>query len=213
MGICVEVLIVDWDHLMSVPEDQHYAGLYEAADSVDEEWWGAGPDQPSPAGPQWFWPTPPAVGWFGKFDFGDVGSSYKDHFWAGERWEKIRSFVEPGLRSAVDRFIDPLFWGGLEYMPDREDTQDASALVSVDESPTPSGPLLWCRPAAVSSLKLLWDSVGPELGLLRSPFEQHSRADFGRINDFDAFAGLLRGWGDVTGQAELRGWGVVGLRC
>ncbi|WP_405186691.1 hypothetical protein OG582_25350 [Streptomyces anulatus] len=140
----------------------------------------------------------------------NVGYSYKDHFWAGERWEEIRSFVEPGLRSAVDRFIDPLFWGGLEYMSDRG--ADAPSIVSVDESSAPSDHLLWCRPAAVSSLKRLWDSVDPELSVLRSPFDQHSRADFGRINGFDAFAGLLRGLGDAIGQAELRGWGGVGLR-
>ncbi|MDX5523378.1 hypothetical protein [Streptomyces sp. DE06-01C] len=213
MGICMDVLIVDWDHLMSVPEDRHSAVLYEAADSVDEEWWADGPDQPPPVEPQWFWPAPPAPGWFGKFDFGVVGSSYKDHFWAGERWEEIRAFVEPGLRSGVDRFIDPLFWGGLEYMPDREDVREAPALVMTDEAPAHSGHLLWRRPSAVSSLKVLWNSAGPELGLLRGPFDQHSRADFGRINDFDAFAGLLRGWGDVISQAELRGWGVVGLRC
>ncbi|MDX3488531.1 hypothetical protein [Streptomyces sp. ID05-18] len=211
MGMCIDVLIVDWDHLMSVPEDQHYAVLYEAADSVDEEWWDAGLDQPPSTGPQWFWPAPPAVSWFGKFDFGDVGYSYKDHFWAGERWEETRSFVEPGLRSAVDRFIDPLFWGGLEYMSDRN--ADDPLLMSGDESSAPSDHLLWCRPDAVSSLKRLWDSVGPELSLLRDPFGRHSRADFGRINDFDTFVGLLRGWGDVIDQAELRGWGVVGLRC
>ncbi|MFG3406733.1 hypothetical protein [Streptomyces sp. NPDC048142] len=213
MGICIDVLIVDWDHLMAVPEDQHYAMLHEAGTSVDEEEWDAGPDRPLSAGPQWFWPSPPALGWFGKFDFGDVGCSYKDHFWAGERWEEIRSFAEPGLRSAVDRFADPLFWGGLEYMPDREDAQEASALMSVDEPSAPSDHLLWCRPAAVSSLKRLWDAIGPELGLLRGPFDQHARTDFGRINDFDTFVGLLQGWGDVIGQAELRGWGVVGLRC
>lgn len=213
MGICIDVLIVDWDHLMSVPEDQHHAVLYEASDSVDEEWWDAGPDQPPSVEPQWLWPAPPAIGWFGKFDFGAVGSSYKDHFWAGERWEEIRAFVEPGLRSGVDRFIDPLFWGGLAYMPDQQGIREASALVAMDEVPAYADHLLWCRPSAVSSLKVLRDSVGPELGLLRGPFEQHSRADFGRINDFDAFVGLIRGWGDVIGQAELRGWGVVGLRC
>ncbi|MEV6438283.1 hypothetical protein [Streptomyces anulatus] len=111
----------------------------------------------------------------------------------------------------MDRFIDPLFWGGLEYMPDRD--ADAPSTVSVDESSAPSDHLLWCRPAAVSSLKRLWEFVGPELSLLRGPFDQHSRADFGRINDFDTFVGLLRGWGDVIDRAELRGWGVVGLRC
>lgn len=211
MGMCIDVLIVDWDHLMSVPEDQHYAVLHEAGTSVDEDWWDAGPKHPSSVGPQWFWPSPPAVDWFGKFDFGDVGYSYKDHFWAGERWEEIRSFVEPGLRSAVDRFIDPLFWGGLEYMPDQD--AGAPSIVSVDESSPPSDHLLWCRPAAVSSLKRLWEFASPELSLLRSPFDQHSRADFGRINDFDTFVGLLRGWGDVIDRAGLRGWGVVGLRC
>ncbi|MDF9803909.1 hypothetical protein M2436_002456 [Streptomyces sp. HB372] len=111
----------------------------------------------------------------------------------------------------MDRFIDPLFWGGLEYMSDRD--ADTPPIVPVDESSAPSDHLLWCRPAAVSSLKRLWDSVDPELGSLRGPFGQYARADFGSLNDFDAFAGLLRGWGDVIGQAELRGWGVVGLRC
>ncbi len=110
MGTCIDVLIVDWDHLMSVPgDDQRYGMLHDAAISVDDE--GAWPDRSPAVGHQWFWPSPPAVGWFGKFDFGDVGFSYKDHFVASEQWEEFRTFVAPAVRSGVDRFIDPLFWG------------------------------------------------------------------------------------------------------
>ncbi|MFE7138564.1 hypothetical protein ACFVAG_12530 [Streptomyces sp. NPDC057644] len=213
MGICMDVLIVDWDHLMSEPSDQHYGMLHDAGFSVDEEWWADDPGHPSPVGPQWFWPSPPAVGWFGKFDFGHVGFSYKDHFVASEQWEEIRAFVSPEVRSAVDRFIDPLFWGGLEYMADREDAEGAAAHMSVVLPDAPSDHLLWCPPAAVSPLKLLWELVGPELEALREPFERYVGFGFGRVKDFDAFAGLLRGWGDVIGQAQQRGWGVVGLRC
>ncbi|MFE2977610.1 hypothetical protein [Streptomyces sp. NPDC059258] len=209
----MDVLIVDWDHLMSEPGDQHYGMLHDAGFSVDEEWWADGPGHPSPVGPQWFWPSPPTVGWFGKFDFGDVGFSYKDHFVASEQWEEIRAFVAPAARSAVDRFIDPLFWGGLEYMADREDAEGAAAHVSVVLPDAPPDHLLWCPPAAVSALKLLWELVGAELEALREPFERYAGFGLGRVKDFDAFAGLLRGWGDVIGQAQQRGWGVVGLRC
>ncbi|MEU0620094.1 hypothetical protein ABZ329_04400 [Streptomyces rubiginosohelvolus] len=212
MGICIDVLIVDWDHLMSAPgDDQRYAMLHDAGLSVDDDE-DAWPDRSASVGPQWFWPSPPAVGWFGKFDFGNVGFSYKDHFWAGERWEEIRAFVAPDVRSAVDRFIDPLFWGGLEYMAD-QDTEGAAAHESVVLPDAPSDHLLWCPPAAISSLKLLRDSVDAELASIRQPFERYARIDLGRMNDFDAFAGLLRGWGDVIGQAQQRGWGAVGLRC
>ncbi|MFH9298760.1 hypothetical protein [Streptomyces sp. NPDC017520] len=62
MGMCIDALIVDWGHLISVPEDQRYAVLHEAGTSVDEEWWDAEPNRPSSVGPQWFWPSPPAMG-------------------------------------------------------------------------------------------------------------------------------------------------------
>ncbi|EWS91779.1 hypothetical protein K7395_24150 [Streptomyces filamentosus] len=212
MGICIDVLIVDWGHLMAAPsDDQRYEMLHDASVSVDDDE-DASQDRSPSTGPQWFWPSPPADGWFGKFDFGAVGFSYKDHFAAGEHWEAIRAFVAPAVRSAVDRFIDPLFWGGLEYMADR-DNEGAAAHVSVVLPPAPSDHLLWCPPAAVSSLKLLWELVGAELEALREPFERYAQAESSRISGFDAFAGLLRGWGDVIGQAQQRGWGVVGIRC
>ncbi|TYR54012.1 hypothetical protein FY004_26310 [Streptomyces parvus] len=211
MGICIDVLIVDWDHLMSVPgDDQRYGMLHDAAISVDDE--DAWPDRSPSVGPQWFWPSSPDAGWFGKFDFGDVGFSYKDHFVASEQWEEFRTFVAPAVRSGVDRFIDPLFWGGLEYMPDR-DAEGAAAHMSVVLPDAPSDHLLWCPPEAVSSLKLLWDSVDAELAALREPFERYVGFGFVRVKDFDAFVGLLRGWGDVIDQAQQRGWGVVGIRC
>ncbi|MFI1783306.1 hypothetical protein [Streptomyces rubiginosohelvolus] len=213
MGICIDVLIVDWDHLMAAPsDDQRYAMLHDAGLSVDDDE-NAWQDRSPSTGPRWFWPSPPAIGWFGKFDFGEVGFSYKDHFVASEQWEEIRAFVAPEVRSVVDRFLDPLFWGGLEYMADRENAEGAAAHVSVVLPDAPSDHLLWCPPSAVSSLKLLWDAVDAELTALRKPFEQHASFGFGRVKDFDAFAGLLHGWGDVISQALQRGWGVVGLRC
>ncbi|WP_262388294.1 hypothetical protein [Streptomyces parvus] len=184
--------------------------LHDAAISVDDE--DAWPDRSPSVGPQWFWPSSPDAGWFGKFDFGDVGFSYKDHFVASEQWEEFRTFVAPAVRSGVDRFIDPLFWGGLEYMPDR-DAEGAAAHMSVVLPDAPSDHLLWCPPEAVSSLKLLWDSVDAELAALREPFERYVGFGFVRVKDFDAFVGLLRGWGDVIDQAQQRGWGVVGIRC
>ncbi|MGW6649860.1 hypothetical protein AMK23_08365 [Streptomyces sp. CB02130] len=212
MGTCIDVLIVDWDHLRSAPsDDQRYAMLHDAGSSVDddEDVW---PDRSPPVGPQWFWPSLPAVGWFGKYDFGAVGFSYKDHFAASEHWQATRAFVAPEVYSAVDRFIDPLFWGGLECMAD-QDAEGAATHVPVVLPGAPSDHLLWGPPAAASSLKLLWDTVGTELEALRQPFERYAHAGSSRINSFDAFAGLLRGWGDVIGQAQQRGWGVVGLRC
>ncbi|MFF2228891.1 hypothetical protein ACFVV7_36860 [Streptomyces globisporus] len=116
------------------------------------------------------------------------------------------------MRSAVDRFIDPLFWGGLECMADR-DNEGAAAHVSVVLPPAPPDHLLWCPPEAVPSLKLLWGSIDAELAALREPFERYARVDLGRMNNFDEFAELLCGWGDVIGEAQQRGWGVVGLRC
>lgn len=212
MGICIDVLIVDWDHLMAAPsDDQRYAMLHDASLSVDDDE-DAWPDRSPAVGPRWLWPSPPAIGWFGKFDFGDVGFSYKDHFAASRHWEAIRAFVAPEVRSAMDRFVDPLFWGGLEYMAD-QDAEGAAAHVPVALPDGPSDHLLWYPPAAASSLKLLWDPVGTELEALRQPFERYAHAGSSRINGFDAFAGLLRGWGEVIGQAQQRGWGVVGLRC
>lgn len=44
MGICIDVLIVDWDHLMSAPgEDQRYAmrGWGDVIDQAQQRGWGA----------------------------------------------------------------------------------------------------------------------------------------------------------------------------
>ncbi|MFE9049587.1 hypothetical protein [Streptomyces rubiginosohelvolus] len=44
MGICIDVLIVDWDHLMSAPgDDQRYAmrGWGDVIDQAQQRGWGA----------------------------------------------------------------------------------------------------------------------------------------------------------------------------
>ncbi|MEU6001121.1 hypothetical protein ABZ837_25235 [Streptomyces sp. NPDC047197] len=53
--------------------------------------------------------------------------SYKPHFWAGERWEHVRDFAGSGLRTALDRFADALFWEGLAYMAYKTFWQDLLA--------------------------------------------------------------------------------------
>lgn len=96
---------------------------------------------------------------------------------------------------------------------DRSPSERTVANVSVALPPAPPDHLLWCPPEAVPSLDLLWDSVDAGLAALREPFERYARVDLGRMNDSDEFAELLCGWGDVIGEAQQRGWGVVGLRC
>ncbi|MEV5675021.1 hypothetical protein [Streptomyces sp. NPDC052179] len=93
------------------------------------------------------------------------------------------------------------------------DTNGDGVPVRSSEWPSAKGHLLWCPPGEVGALQALWTAAAPELHVLREPFVQHARADFGWINDFESFAELLTGWGDVVGEADRRGWGIIGLRC
>jgi hypothetical protein len=202
MGVSIEVLIVDWKRVEAVPADRRGELVDEAA--FGDESWDGGLDEEG-----WYWPSSAHADWYGKYAFFRSHGSYKPHFWAGERWEDIRDFTEPGLRTAVDRFVGALFWQyGFEYVvgedpgavPERECTWDTEVLT-------------WVQPEDISALEGFWNHVEPELETLREVFREHAETERGWINDFDSFARLLKGWGDVVTEAVLRGWGIVGLRC
>ncbi|MWA15884.1 hypothetical protein [Streptomyces sp. BA2] len=94
MGIGIEVLIVDWDRVEAAPAGGRRELLDEAAfgdeGDLDEE--------------GWIWPAAADADWYGRYAFRHTLGSYKPHFWAGERWEHVRDFADPGLRTALDRF-------------------------------------------------------------------------------------------------------------
>lgn len=109
MGVCIEVLIVDWKRVEAVPADLRGDLVEEAA--FGGESLEGGFDEEG-----WLWPASADAVWYGRYALYRTLGSYKPHFWSGERWEDIRDFTEPGLRTSLDRFMGPLFWQhGLEY--------------------------------------------------------------------------------------------------
>ncbi|MFC8915018.1 hypothetical protein ACFT5C_04535 [Streptomyces sp. NPDC057116] len=198
MGLGITVMVVDWRRLEAIPADERVDRLYEesyAADDVD-------------AG--WFWPgeragTEGAAPWWGVYEFSRTLGSYKPHFWAGEAWDDARDHAEPRLRDALDGFLIGL---GIRWDPEADDDDD------VPPGEWQSGLLLHCPPAETSALAGLWSRAEPHLDGLRDAFDTHAaRGPQSWIPDHAAFASLLRGWGEVVGEADRQGWGVIGLRC
>ncbi|MGW0703994.1 hypothetical protein ACWD0A_32815 [Streptomyces sp. NPDC002867] len=199
MGVSIEVLIVDWSRIEAAPPDEQADLLEEAA---------FGEDTRPNADEGWTWPTRPAADWYASYEFSRTLGSYKPHFWAGERWERLRDFADQQLRGMLDRFASVLFWHGLEYMEDIDAEQ-----VAERSSPWPASTLMWSSPIETAELKLLWECVSPQLEALRQPFDRHVARSEGWINDFDSFVTFLEGWNEVVTAAHARGWGIVGLRC
>ncbi|MEV0324561.1 hypothetical protein ACIBKX_14950 [Streptomyces sp. NPDC050658] len=199
----IEVLIVDWQRVEAAPPDRRGELLDEAAFGEAYE---AYDDDLDAAG--WLRPETADADWHLKYAFARTLDSYKPHFWAGERWEAVRLFADAGLRTALDRFVSPLFWHGLEDVagPDPESVPER-------ECPWDVPLLLWCPPEDVAALRRHWLRAEGGLDSLREPFAEHAAVPGGWIPDFDSFARLVGGWGEVVTEAERRGWGVVGLRC
>ncbi|MFG2626842.1 hypothetical protein [Streptomyces sp. NPDC048473] len=200
MGVDIEVLIVDWERVEAAPASRRGDLLHEAAFGDESS---GGLDE---AG--WIWPSAADAGWYGRYAFRNTLGSYKPHFWAGERWEDVRDFADPGLRTALDHFASLLFWQGLAYVAG-EDVKDIPA----QECPWGVEQLLWCSPGDVSTISRSWAQAQPELDTLREPFAEHAAVPRGWICDFESFAEFLVGWGEVVVEADRRGWGIVGLRC
>ncbi|MET7718718.1 hypothetical protein [Streptomyces sp. NPDC005407] len=199
MGLGIRVLIVDWDRVEAAPASERGDLLDEAAFGDDE--YEGGLDEEG-----WIWPSVAGADWYGRYAFRN--GSYKPHFWAGERWEHVRDFAEPGLRAALDRFMSALFWQGLEYVAG----EDAGQLPE-RECPWDADLLMWRLPDDVGAIKDFWAQAAPDLDTLREPFTQHAAVPEGWIRDFESFAQLLEGWGEVVVEADRRSWGIVGLRC
>ncbi|MEU8514445.1 hypothetical protein AB0C76_23050 [Kitasatospora sp. NPDC048722] len=74
-----------------------------------------------------------------------------------------------------------------------------------------SGPPIAWGPGETARLGRRWREIAPVLPRVREPYDRLAASLGGRIEGFDDFAGLLSGWGEVVGEAERRGWGIVGL--
>ncbi|MFI9754302.1 hypothetical protein [Streptomyces collinus] len=204
MGVCMEVLIVDWAYLESVPAGQQEDLVEEAAFGPDDVY-----DYNLPPG--WTWPDPTQGRWWARYEFLDTMTSYKAHFWAGERWDELRAFVDAPLGDAFDQFSAPLFWDGSAYA---SETSGFSPAVETDTCDWASrlDVMLWLLPEKVAALHRFWGQVEPHLGSLREPFDRHLTEPIGWIQDFPSFSRLVTEWGDVVRQAARRDWAVIGLR-
>ncbi|MFF8833178.1 hypothetical protein [Streptomyces sp. NPDC015131] len=204
----IEVMIVDWPHVEAVPPGEREAALIDAAFGGEDDPYGAGDGQADEDEDGWLAPAAPGAGWSVRYSFRRTLDSYKPHFWAGERWERLREHTDPDLRTALDRFASRLFWTGLEDVPGQD-----TGLRSVPEGAWDAGLLVWCPPAELAALAGWWRTVEPGLATLREPFTRYAADRRGWIPDHDSFADLLTGWGEVVTEAHRRGWGIVGLRC
>ncbi|MEU9114344.1 hypothetical protein AB0D04_21790 [Streptomyces sp. NPDC048483] len=198
MGLDITVMTVDWHRLEEIPADERLDRLHE--ESYEDSYEAA-----IDAG--WFWPPSDDHPWWGIYEFRNTLGSYKPHFWAGDAWDDAREHAEPELRRALDGFLAGV--GVWSWGPEEDEEEDHSSSTGAWQSE-----LLLCRPPAdIPALAALWARAEPLLNGLREPFDTHAARGPGHwIPDHAAFASLLRAWGEVVGEADRRGWGVVGLK-
>ncbi|MGW6058996.1 hypothetical protein [Streptomyces sp. NPDC055189] len=201
--MCMELLIVDCAYIEAVPAGSR-------ADLVETAAFGSDDVRQARQPEGWAWPDAEDRPWYARYEFRNTLTSYKPHFWAGERWDKMRRFVQPGLRTAFDEFSAPLFWG--EYNWQFADPPFTPAVPGRENHWCPET-MLWLLPEDVTALHYFWTRLEPDLPLLRAPFEQHLAGTTGRVSTFSSFAALVTGWGEVVAEAAGRGWGIIGLEC
>lgn len=203
MGLCMELLIVDCAFIEAVPTELR-------ADLVETAAFGSDDVSEANHSEGWTWPDAANASWYARYEFRNTLTSYKPHFWAGERWDTMRRFVRPGLRTAFDEFSAPLFWG--EYNWEFAHPPFTPA-VPVRENHWCPEVMRWLLPKDVATLHHFWTQVEPGLPSLREPFEQHVAEPTGQANDFLSFAALVTEWGAVVTAAAGRRWGIIGLKC
>ncbi|MFE7271667.1 hypothetical protein [Streptomyces sp. NPDC057623] len=199
MGLDITVLAVDWDRLEGTPAGRRLEVLDEAAYPDIELDWDAEPEK------GWVCPAAPSLPWIARYEFHCTSGSYKPHFWAGEAWEDVREFADPALRESLDGFLRDLFWHDDPTPP------PLPGLVRDPHDRRRPGLLLACPPVTVSHLAARWTEAEAGLEGLREAYGVHAARPGGWIEDFDAFAVLLREWAVVVGEAEQREWGLLGM--
>ncbi|MEU0456600.1 hypothetical protein ABZ322_27155 [Streptomyces sp. NPDC006129] len=201
MGLDITVLIADPSWLAQVPSRERVSRLRDAWYADETGLWDH--DAPMDEG-GWLWPQGPNSAVFAEYDFLHTLGSFKAHFWAGHRWERVRDHVDPLLRTELDALLRGLIWGGLDGEAQCYDTGFFGEGGSY-------GVLLALSRESVRELAATWDRVLPHLDGMRGPFTEHAAVPDGWVRDFDAFVDLLTQWGLVLTEAARRGWCVVGL--
>ncbi|WP_328875859.1 hypothetical protein OHT76_40480 [Streptomyces sp. NBC_00287] len=204
MGRDLTVLAVDWGQLERTPPDERAELLYEAACPDDHAVQAAQPDV------GWVFPASPQVPWCGRYEFQDTLGSYKPHFWAAESWDTVRQYADPALREPLDGFLAGLIRWGAD--PEAADDDLEPGLFPADPEPwRPPTSTLVCPPASLPALTVHWALAEPLLGELREIYDSRAARPGRWIAGFDEFADLMRQWAFVVGEAEQRGWGLLGL--
>ncbi|MFF9819525.1 hypothetical protein [Streptomyces sp. NPDC014006] len=199
MGLDITVLIANRSWLEQVPPQKRVERLRDAWYDDETGLWDETP-RPEDG---WAWPQGPDGAFFAAYEFRHTLGSFKPHFWAGHRWERVRDHVDLPLRTELDTFLLGLIWDGLDGEPEH---------LGADFFGEASyGVLLALSPENVRELAATWDRVLPHLHRLQGPFAEHAAVSDGWISDFDAFADLLTQWGDVLTEAARRAWCVVGV--
>ncbi|MEW1635202.1 hypothetical protein AB0469_14095 [Streptomyces sp. NPDC093801] len=205
MGVDMTVLVVDWAHVTDLAPEDRLRVVQESAYADDD------PDGDGGVVDGWVWPaagSEPA--WLGRYEFPGTLGSYKPHFRAAEGWEKVRGAAGGGVRAALDAFLEGLIWWGPRADVDAEQV-DPGVFPSLDGL-WRSGPLIVRGPATVARLRRRWLEAAPGLEGLRVPYAELAGREPGQwVSGFEEFAELVAGWGEVVGEAERRGWGVIGL--
>lgn len=205
MGLDITTLIADWSWLAEAPPRERLPRLRDAWYDDETGLWDDGSSQ---ADGGWEWPSGPHSAHFGVYEFPGALGSFKPHFWAGDRWEKVRDHVDPAVRAEVDALLGGLIWDG----PDFDDDEEGAGYAFFSGDPAFAPGLLVAKdPDGVRELLATWERVRPRLDELRAPFDEYAALPEGWIRDFDAFVCLLTYWGEVLAEAARKGWGIVGV--
>ncbi|MFF2329573.1 MULTISPECIES: hypothetical protein [unclassified Streptomyces] len=203
MGLDITVLIADWSWLGEVHPRERLERLRNTWYADETGLWDW--DEPAVEG-EWGRPGGPDGAYFDIYEFRDTCGSFKAHFWAGHRWERIRDHADPEVRTGLDTLLSGLIWNG----PDGEVSHTDPGFFT-DDPALFYGVLLARSPDSVRELAATWEQVRPRLGELRGAFNEHAAVSGARVGHFDEFTDLLEDWGRVLTEATRRDWGVVGL--
>jgi hypothetical protein len=113
MGLDITVMIVDWSWLSESPPPERLPRPRDAWYDDETGFW----DHDAPAIEEgWNRPRGPHGSRFAVYEFPDTSGSFKTHFRAGQRWEKVREHADPSVRAELDTLLSGLIW----YGPDGE---------------------------------------------------------------------------------------------